>query len=628
MRSRFLLVSLCLVAACTDDASEPGMISLTAVSSENAEGGVFTLIARRLGDPQGAVSVEYQTVDAGATAGIDYTAATGTLAWADGDTESKRIEIRVMNDLMIEAPEGLTVTAGAAAGAAAFAPVTLTIRDDDRMGDAIALTSAGRIVGFDREAPGSPRQAVTPAGFEPGESIVGIDVRPRDGQLYALTDRGALYTIDLASGQATRRGVLSADPGDATAPYTALAGTRFGVDFNPVADRLRVVSDTGQNLRIDVDTGRTFTDGALSGAAAGLSAAGYSSNFADACRTRLYGIDVATDRLVLQDPPNNGTTTAIGTGLGVDASAALLDAVTDPTGQDHARAILTVGGQPVMYAIDLAAGSASRIGALGLPAGESVRGFALALMTSTTPIRQQPGELFAVTEGGRVLTLNRATPAKPCTNAALTGFGIGDQLVGVDVRPSTGIFYALTNNAGTGKLYALDPVTGAAQAPVTLSQALVGTSFGVDFNPTGPVALRIVSDSGQNLRVTDVATGTTAVDTAVNGGSGISGVAYTNSVPGATTTTLYTIDTAADRLRIQNPPNAGTQVDVGALGVDVVSVAGFDIDGRDGVAIAALDLAGSAGTTLHTVNLATGAVSAPLGTIVGARLRGLARPTP
>jgi len=164
---------------------------------------------------------------------------------------------------------------------------------------------------------------------------------------------------------------------------------------------------------------------------------------------------------------------------------------------------------------------------------------------------------------------------------------------------------------------------------VTLTQPLVGTAFGMDWNPTGPVALRIVSDAGQNLRVTDVATGATTADGAINGASGLSGAAYTNSVQGAGATTLYTIDTAADRLRIQSPPNTGAQLDAGALGVDVAAVAGFEIDGRDNTAFAALDLAGSAVTTFHTVNLATGAVSAPLGTLGGGkRLRGLTRPTP
>jgi len=634
MRVRFVVASASFVAACggtPDPEPEPGQssIAIEARLPSIPESGAFELVAKRLGDPAGAASVEYRTVDAGATANVDYESLTGTLTWEDGDAAEKRLTIRVLSDLMIEGAEGLTLTAGAAVGASPFAPVSLSIRDDDRLGDAIALTSNGRLVSFDRGQPGALRHAVTPAGLLFDEEIVGIDVRPRDGSLYALTSRARLYTIDALTGQATRRADLSADPNDATAPFTALAGTRFGVDWNPVADRLRVVSDTGQNLRIDVETGRTFTDGAITGGAAGLTAAGYTDNFAATCRTKLYAIDATTDRLLLQDPPNDGATAAVGAGLGVDASAALLDMITDASGVTQARALLTVSGATALYSIDLASGGASRIGRdLELSAGEVVRGFALAL-PAPSAISQPPGELYAVTESHRLLSLNRGAPAKPCTNAPITGLAAGDEIVGIDVRPSTGILYALANNSGQGKLYQLDPVTASASAPVVLSQPLSGITFGVNFNPTGPVALRIISDAGQNLRVTDVATGATTVDGAINGASGLHGASYTSSVQGAAATTLYTIDTVADRLRIQTPPNTGTQVDVGALGVDVSRVAGFEIDGRDNLAFAALDLAGNTSTTLHTVNLATGAVSASLGAVGGSeRLRGLTRPTP
>src|SRR5438093_788494 len=81
----------------------------------------------------------------------------------------------------------------------------------------------------------------------PGAHRVDIDFRPANGLLYALTNEGGtgrLYTIDPASGAATFRATLTADTvNDPTPTYTALSGTSFGVDFNPVPDRLRVVSN-------------------------------------------------------------------------------------------------------------------------------------------------------------------------------------------------------------------------------------------------------------------------------------------------------------------------------------------------------------------------------------------------
>lgn len=629
MQARTLTLGLLFVAACGGDDSSDGATVRLLAAAPAAEAGLgFKVVAQRIGDASGALTLDIATSDVTASAGADYAVSGSTVSWADGDSADKTITIEVVNDLVIEGDEMFGVTLRDASGASLGTGITLMIQDDDRVGEMIGLTSNQRLVSFDRDSATILRHAVTPSGLASGEAILGVDIRPRDGKLYALTDRGGVYVIDPATGVASVRNSLAADPGDASAPFTQLSGGTFGLDFNPVVDRLRVVSDTGQNLRIDVDTGRVTTDATIRGAATGLAAAGYANNIAEACRTRLYGIDVATDRLVIQDPPNDGTTTAVGAGLGVAATSALLDLVTIQNGTTSAFAVMVVDGQSRLYSIDVTTGVATQLSALALTNGETLRGLAIRPPALNGPALQAAGEIYGITEANRLISFNRAAPAKACTSSPISGMGAAESIVGFDVRPSTGVMYALANNAGAGALYVIDPATGNASNRVALSAPLVGAAFGVDFNPTGPVALRIVSDAGQNLRVTDVATGTTVVDGALNGPSvGASGAAYTNAVPGAGATTLYTIDPTADRLRIQTPPNAGTQVDVGALGVDAAAVDGFDIDGRDNAAFVALALAGSAATTFHTVDLTTGAVSASLGTL-GARLRGMARPTP
>jgi hypothetical protein len=253
----------------------------------------------------------------------------------------------------------------------------LTIRDDDRLGDAVALTSAGRLISFDRDAPDTLRNAVTPVGLEAGESILGIDVRPADGRLYALTDRARLYTVDLPSGNAVRRAVLVADPNDATAPFTALAGTRFGVDFN----RSRTGCAWCQTRPEPADRrrdrrGRSPTARSPAPRRAST-AAGYTSNFAAACRTQLYAIDVATDRLVLQDPPNDGATTRdrLASAWSVERGAARLSR-TRPAPRPARDAHQRRRGRRVLD--QLADGLAREVGTLSLSLGETVRGFALA----------------------------------------------------------------------------------------------------------------------------------------------------------------------------------------------------------------------------------------------------------
>ena len=85
--------------------------------------------------------------------------------------------------------------------------------------------------------------------------------------------------------------------------------------------------------------------------------------------------------------------------------------------------------------------------------------------------------------------------------------------------------------------------------------------------------------------------------------------AYTNSVAGATTTQLFDLDAGRDALVLQNPPNNGTLVSVGALGIDVGDNAGFDISAVDGVAYVSAQLGQSISSQLYTVNLTTGATT-------------------
>jgi hypothetical protein len=87
----------------------------------------------------------------------------------------------------------------------------------------------------------------------------------------------------------------------------------------------------------------------------------------------------------------------------------------------------------------------------------------------------------------------------------------------------------------------------------------------------------------------------------------VDAVAYTNNFAGAITTTLYNIDVQADALYIQNPPNGGTLVAVGSLGVNVTAQNGFDIGGTTGNALAILTSGSNTG--LYSINLATGAAT-------------------
>ena len=220
--------------------------------------------------------------------------------------------------------------------------------------------------------------------------------------------------------------------------------------------------------------------------------------------------------------------------------------------------------------------------------------------------------LYGVDTQNRLVTFNGDTPTS-ISRIPFTGLPAGEQIVGLDVRPANKQVVALSS---ASRLYRIDVATGAATAigAAPFTPALAGASFGFDFNPTVD-RIRVTSDARQNLRLHPDTGAAAAVDgtlTYAVGDAGASstprvvGSAYTNSVAGATTTSLFDIDAGRDFLALQNPPNNGTLVSVGALGVDAGDNAGFDISSVDGVAYAALQVTPSASSGLYRIDLTTG----------------------
>ena len=475
-------------------------------------------------------------------------------------------------------------------------------------GDVFAITVSNKLISFNRDAPGTIRTSLAVSGLQSAETLLGIDFRPSDGLLYAVGSSGRIYTIDTASGAATVKSTLAADATDTTLPFTALAGTDFGVDFNPVADRLRVVGNTGQSLRINVDSGATTTDGAINGGAANtVTASSYTNSFAGTSSTTLYALDTTNDTLYVQNPPNNGTL-SLPLALGVDAGAANgmdIDARTN-----LAYAVLTVGGVRNLYTINLAATSApaTSVGAVGVT--EDIRG--IALRAAAAPMA------FGLADDGRLLAFRIATPNTIAATLTVTGLNGGETLLGIDFRPKDGQLYGLTSAA---RIVTIDTGSGAATVKAMLAAdaadttaayaGIVGTGFAVDFNPVAD-RLRVIGDGGQNLRI-NVDTGATTTDGAINRAGAtpfVTAGAYTNSYAGAATTTLYDIDAASASLALQNPPNDGALALVGALGVAVVGDVGMDIaGGANGLVLAALRTSVGGPSSLYRIDLATGAAT-------------------
>lgn len=445
------------------------------------------------------------------------------------------------------------------------------------------LSASGQLGKYNANAAETAMSAVSVTGLQPGETILSIDFRPATGELYGLGSSSRLYIINLTTGATRVVGTGAFTP--------AVNGNIVAFDFNPTVDRIRLVTSTGQNLRLNPETGTVaMTDGNINGVAgAAVNAVAYTNSVAGASSTTLFDIDVTTNKLYKQIPPNNGTLVEVGS-LGVMASG---DGGFDISPDNKvALASLYVDGKSSLFMIDTATGAAVKLS--DFSGMDRVNGIAI----PTNPVA------YANDGMNNLMIFNPTNTDAPIVKA-ITGLQAMDTIEGIDFRPLNGQIYAVGK---MGFLYTLNASSGAAAMVGTGAfGTLNGTGFGFDFNPTVD-RIRLVSNVRQNLRLNPITGTIAAVDGMLNPGApSISGAAYTNNFAGATTTVLYDIDCRAQKLYKQLPPNDGTLVEVGPLGIVVQATNGFDIGSTSGTAWGIFKVDNN--NALYTVNLETGAAT-------------------
>ena len=443
-----------------------------------------------------------------------------------------------------------------------------------------ALASNNTILTYNARNLATSTSSTAIVGLPASENIVSIDYRPATGQLYGLGSSSRLYVINEKSGVATALGSASFSP--------VISGGNASLDFNPTVDRIRVVTDSGQNLRLNPELGIVAaTDGVINGGVnAKIGAVAYTNSNAGATATMLYDIDFEQDKLYIQSPPNDGALQFVGD-LGVNfEGSGDMDILADNT---TALAVTNSNSISNLYTIDLATGKAVNVGKFAASV--------VSIAFKTNPIA------YATTATNMLVRFN---PTNGTNNSvALTGLATNESIVGIDFRPANGSLFAVSNQS---RLFTVNTASGALTVVGTgLTPALSGTSFGFDFNPTVD-RIRLVSNTGQNLRLHPDLGTVAAVDTNLNPGTPfVTGAAYTNNFVGTTTTALFVIDSQTDALFRQDPPNNGTLVSIGSLGINVDADSGFDIGGNSGNAFALLKVNNVTG--IYSINTVTGAAT-------------------
>jgi len=481
-------------------------------------------------------------------------------------------------------------------------------------------------------------------GVAAGDTLVSIDRRPLNGYLYGLGLNAAGAVQVYAITPSANRAVPIGDP--VTYSDAATAGTSIGMDFNPTVDRIRVVTSTGQNFRMNPNNGAAAVadtrDGALNEAATpttGVAETAYTNNTINATATTQYTLTPA--KLFIQNPPNNGV---------LVAGVAIAPAVTGVLGFDIAPGVnVTTSADPATGSgfaiVKTAAGAAESIASINLATGALGVIGTLPFTGSKGLTLQKPlaTPMVALASDNTLVRFTDNATGTVVATAAIGGIDAGETLIGLDYRPTTGQLYAigLDAAAGTGTLYRIDPQGATATVVGTPSGIAIEGGFGVantfsmNFNPAVD-RIRIVSSAGLNFRVhpdtgaaVDANTATPEIDpdATLNGGStGLHAVSYTNGPPmmGATgITSEYGLDASTGSLHLFSNPNGGVTaaaipVKLGGAALAftsavldiphaVTTAASNSAPPAGSFGYAALEVAGATG--LYKIDLVTGAAT-------------------
>lgn len=543
----------------------------------------ITLTLNRTGNTTGTTTVDFSTKDLTAIGGQDYRVRSGTVTFNAAET-TKTIEIPLIDDTLPEGVENFVVELGGSSGGTILdngGRTFVNILDNEAGSPTIfAIDTVGNLLRLRADAPGTILSTTAITGLQQNEQLIGIDFRPANGQLYGAGSTGRLYRINTTTGAATQVGNAVFNP--------ALNGSEFGFDFNPVPDRIRLVSDQNQNLRLNPDTGAVAAnDPALNypdadtnaGQDPRVVAAAYTNSLNGVVSTTLYGIDAALDTLVVQgspggapNSPNAGQLSTIGQ-LGIDTTDLVGFDIGPGSDQGQAFVSLTRPGGTTsdLFTINLATGRVGLVGTIGGTA--TIRDIAVA----PTGVIQFSNVVFNVTENGgnATVTLQRINGSEGAISVTFTASS-GTATAGTDFTATT-----VTVNWADG-----DSAPKTVQVPITED---------VIFEGPETVQLRLTAPQG------GASLGLTQVANIIIADNDLAPVA---SITNKVTVTEGNAGTTAATFTVTLSSAAGTTINVGFATANGSAVAPGDFTAVTGT----LTFAPGETTKTLTVNVAGDAV--------------------
>lgn len=319
-------------------------------------------------------------------------------------------------------------------------------------------------------------------GVVASEQLVGVDFRPATGQFYGLginvpAANGTLYLVDPKTGACSpiAPSAIAYLQNDG-ATQVALPGGGYGLDFNPVVDRLRVTTSSGLNFRINPNDGQPLdgnanapgiqTDGNINGlpmGSTGVAATAYTNAFGGATATTQYTIDAAGRALYIQSPPNSGTQIFVanisfnGAPLPIDTINGFdispnVRAQTNNAPVRGGRGLLFTGagGVSQIFSLDLVTGRATQLAEVSSAGVTGLSGGSLAsrLVTDVTKIGVFSPTATAFTRNANSTgTADAAFAYGLPGDIPITGDWDGDGVDTIGVfRPATAQFFLKNTN--------------------------------------------------------------------------------------------------------------------------------------------------------------------------------------
>ena len=231
----------------------------------------------------------------------------------------------------------------------------------------LTSTGGGRLISFDTSNITAQTNIAAITGVTAGHALRGIDFRPSDGQLYAVSTANSnataaqLYTINLTTGVATAVG--------SGFTLTGNVSDQISLDFNPVANALRVVTGSAQSYRVNANVGTLIAQDTSIAGNPLISGIAYTNNVAGATQTTLYAYNFDTDVVGTiggangVPSPNGGTFNVVGSSgvVTFGAGVAGFD-ISGATGDAYFTADSPGSAANEFYRMNLSTGVLTQIG--------------------------------------------------------------------------------------------------------------------------------------------------------------------------------------------------------------------------------------------------------------------------